>query len=119
MLANLARYYLDCLSHDDLGGVSVYAANRFGPTDYVELPAFPGAGPASDRIPDTPEVRQLQKRVQSDRNRRSLVVGYPVRLNPVRATNGEWSTFKVEPLCLFALDETPGDLPPEKIDSLK
>lgn len=116
MLTSLASYYLDCLSHDDLGGVSVYAANRFGATDYVELQSLPGAGASALHLEDSIEVRQIRGRAQSDRNRKSLVVGYPVRLNPVRSKGGDWSTFKVEPLFLFAVDDS-GPAPSLALDA--
>jgi hypothetical protein len=39
-LANLVKYYLECLSHDDLGGVSVFASSNYD-LDYCELETIP------------------------------------------------------------------------------
>lgn len=39
-LSRLCRYYLDCLSHDDLGGVSEIASSKYGEPSYVELTAL-------------------------------------------------------------------------------
>jgi very-short-patch-repair endonuclease len=108
MLARIASYYLDCLSHDDLGGVSVYASNRYGATDYVELTTLPGAEGNSEQLEDSTAFQKLRGRAHADRNRKSLVVGYPVRLNAVRSKTGDWTNYKVEPLFLFALDDSSG-----------
>lgn len=111
MLDRLASYYLDCLSHDDLGGVSAYASSRYGALDYVELTKLPGADGSPEQLEDTPELRQLRSRVQGDRNTKALVVGYPVRLNPIRSKSSGQPVYKVEPLFLFALNEASSGSP--------
>ena len=40
-LGRLCRYYLECLSLDDQGGVSLFAQSNYG-LDYVEIPELPG-----------------------------------------------------------------------------
>lgn len=104
-LARLCRYYLDCLSHDDLGGVSEFAASKYGDPNYVELevlPLFDESG--ADPFDSEPAQRLLQK-VRRDRNRKVIFLGYPVRLNFIRGRSG-WEGFMVEPLLLFHLQET-------------
>lgn len=49
-LARLCRYYLDCLSHDDQGGLSVFASTSFGNLDYAELRALPQVSDDVDAI---------------------------------------------------------------------
>ena len=44
-LAKLCRYYLQCLSLDDQGGVSLFAQSKYAP-DHIELPKFPGLSAA-------------------------------------------------------------------------
>jgi len=101
-LSQLCRYYLDCLSHDDLGGVSVFADSKFGNLDYVELSYLPIL---NDNDPfDTDEGRQILERVRRDRNRQSLYLGYPSRLKWIKSKKG-WEGYFVEPLFLFPYQE--------------
>src|ERR1035438_5203434 len=40
-LARLCRYYLECMSHDNLDGVSEFAASSFGDLKYTEIGSLP------------------------------------------------------------------------------
>lgn len=99
-LARLCRYYLDCISQDDLDGVSEFAASNFGPPNYVELTALPGLDPDGVDPLDSESARRLVQSVRRDRNRQMMFVGYPVRLRFIRARSG-WEGYRVEPLLLF------------------
>ncbi len=102
-LSQLCRYYLDCLSHDDLGGVSVFADSKFDNLDYVELSNLPIL---NDSDPfDTDEGRRMLERVRRDRNRQALCLGYPVRLKWIKSRKG-WEGFLVEPIFLFPYQES-------------
>jgi very-short-patch-repair endonuclease len=103
-LARLSRYYLDCLSYDDLGGTSVFAKADFGNPDYVELPGIPMLEQELDDqfILDT--AQGLINKIRSDRNRKSLLIGYPTRLRLVHSKKG-WEGFMVEPIMLFPLGD--------------
>lgn len=111
-LARLCRYYLDCLSHDDLGGVSEFAASKYGDANYVEVQALP----MFDENPSDPfgteAGRKLLTRIRRDRNRQTVILGYPVRLSLRRSRKG-WEGFMIEPLLLFAFDD-----PNSKYDKL-
>ena len=97
-LARLCRYYLDCLNADDLGGVSVFAASKYGNPDYVELSSLPQY---ADQDPfETEAGRAFLGRLRRDRHRQVMYLGYPVRLKRVRSRRG-WEGFFVEPLFLF------------------
>lgn len=73
LLGKLSRYYLDCLSHDDLGGVSEFATSQYGNPEYVELSALPSNG---DEDPFRSEgVRNLLNRTRRDRNRKIIYLG--------------------------------------------
>ncbi|GEM_PF-6802630 len=61
ILKRLCEYYLDCLSHDDLGEVSVFA-NRQG-QKYVEVSALPQCNPELNLF-DSPAARQLLSETQ-------------------------------------------------------
>ena len=101
-LSQLCRYYLECLSHDDLGGVSVFADSKFDNLDYIEISSL---SLLNDNDPfDSDEGRRLLKRVRSDRNRQTLFLGYPVRLKWIKSRKG-WEGFLVEPIFLFPYQE--------------
>ena len=106
-LAKLCRYYLDCLGHDDLGGVSVYASSNKGAPDYVELSVLPMFD-ADENDPFNSEPgRSLLAKIRRDRHRKVVLLGYPVRLNFIRSRRG-WEGFLVEPLLLFPFQEPEG-----------
>jgi AAA domain len=102
LLALLCGYYLDCLSHGDLDGVSEFASSKYGEPNYLELSSLPMSG-VTDPF-DSDPGRQLITRIRRDRNRQTLFLGYPVRLHLIRSAKG-WEGFKVEPLFLFVFDE--------------
>jgi very-short-patch-repair endonuclease len=99
-LARLCRYYLDCLSHDDLGGVSQYAASRYGTPKYVELDALPMFDAEAKSPFESAAARQLLGSIRRDRNRQIIFLGYPVRLKLIKSRRG-WEGFMVEPILLF------------------
>ncbi len=119
-LAKLCRYYLDCLSHDDLGGVSEFASSSYGNLSYVELEKLPMNGGDSAAALASDAAQNLLVRVRRDRNRQTLFLGYPVRLNHIRSRKG-WEGFMVEPILLFSFQESEsrhgipsmGDEPPQ------
>jgi hypothetical protein len=103
-LARLCRYYLDCLSHDDLGGVSEFASSKYGNPNYVELEALPMFdGEAKDPFASD-AGRRLLGNIRRDRNRQTVFLGYPVRLNLIRSRKG-WEGFMVEPIFLFPFQD--------------
>lgn len=110
VLERLCRYYLDCINHDDQGGVSVFAASKHDP-NYAELARFPGI--SGKEVPTSADAQAIVRKAARDRNRLSLQIGYPVLANRIKARSG-WEGFILEPLCLFALQEATGTgaLPP-------
>ncbi len=104
-LAKLCRYYLDCLSHDDVGGVSEFASSKYGQPGYVELASLPLLDDDGNDPFDSEAGRQLLARVRRDRNRQAVFLGYPVRLNLIRSRRSNWEGFKVEPLLLFPFQD--------------
>jgi very-short-patch-repair endonuclease len=104
-LAKLCRYYLDCLSHDDVGGVSEFASSKDGQPAYVELPSLPMLDEDDDDPFSSEAGRQLLARIRRDRNRQAVFLGYPVRLNLIRSRRTNWEGFKVEPLLLFPFQD--------------
>ena len=103
-LARVCRYYLECLSHDDIGGVSEFAASKYGDVKYVELDELPMFATSGSDLFDSQAARALLTRIRRDRNQQTLYLGYPVRLNLIRSRKG-WEGFLVEPLLLFQFQE--------------
>jgi len=104
-LARICRYYLDCLSHDDLGGVSEFAMSKYGEPNYVELETLPMFDEDGKDPFESEAAHRLLGRIRRDRNRQTLFLGYPVRLNLIRSRKG-WEGFMVEPILLFPFQDT-------------
>jgi len=106
-LSRICGYYLDCLAHDDLGGVSEFASSKFDDLGYAQVDGLFENPEATTSLLDTPEVRNLLGRLKRDRNRKALYLGFPTRLNEIRARSG-WVGFCVQPILLFPF-RTNGD----------
>lgn len=107
-LGRLCRYYLECIGQDTEDGVSAFAASRFGPPDYVELPRLPLPGTDWDWW-NTAGVGRVLEKVLADRRNLVAWLGYPVRLRQHRTP--KWEGFFVEPVMLWPirLPEKQGD----------
>lgn len=103
-LAILCRYYLDCLSYDDLGGVREFASSKYGAPNYVELENLPMVNLAQKDPFESEPAKDLLRRIQRDRNRQTIFLGYPVRLTKIRSRKG-WEGFMVEPLFLYSFHD--------------
>lgn len=101
-LGNLSRYYLDCLSLDDLGEVSVFASSSQNALNYCELRALPQLAPADSNPLATEECNRLILGAQANRGGHALSIGYPTRLRFVRGRSG-WEGHMVEPILLFPM----------------
>ena len=99
-IQRLCRYYLECVGPDSDGGVSAFAASRYGDPDYAELPALPIPGGEWDWW-NAPGVGRILAKVQTDNTNLVAWMGYPVRLREHRTSN--WQGFFVEPVMLWAI----------------
>ena len=99
-LARLCRYYLDCLSFDEDTGVSLSAASEEA-LDYFD-PGLPSLEETLANGVNADGMQTFRRRLGPDRNRKTLVLGYPIRLRFQRARTGR-SGYLVEPVMLFAL----------------
>ena len=97
-LAQLCRYYLECLGHDYTKGISVFASSRYD-LDYVELQELPITEEAGADYFEMDDARRFLHKVRRDRYHLTLYLGYPVRLRWGRSRKG-WGFF-VEPVFLF------------------
>lgn len=107
-LARLCRYYLECIGQDSDVGASVFAATKYGDTDYAELPRLPIADSEWDWW-NSPGVGRVLAKVRGDRANLVAWLGYPVRMRKHRTDR--WEGFFVEPVFLWpiALPSQPGD----------
>ncbi|MEQ9413519.1 MAG: AAA domain-containing protein [Cyclobacteriaceae bacterium] len=97
-LTKLAYYYLECLSKDMDGGISVFTSNNYNP-DYTELSKVPLDGNSTERISDN-----LVEKVRRDKNNFVFKLGYPILIKSiVSRKNGVTYTF-AEPLFIFSVD---------------
>lgn len=103
-LARLCRYYMECITRDDQGGLRVFASSSFGNLDYAELNALPQISEDPEAIWEEEKSRRLLSRIINDRNRLNPVLGYPVHIHRIRARSG-WEGFLVQPIFLFRFEE--------------
>lgn len=107
-LARLCRYYLDCLSYELDNGVSLFASSKFNDLDYFD----PGLASLDETLAGGLQHEGLQpllRKLNRDRNRTTLILGYPIRLRSWRSRNGE-TGYMVEPVMLFMLQGAPREL---------
>src|ERR1700694_2002234 len=99
-LANLCRYYLECLARESGSGISIPVSGR--DLDYVVLNELPFA-PAQNESPATERaIKKLLQKVRRERSQLTLYLGYALRLQPARNEQ----EMRVEPVLLYPLEET-------------
>lgn len=103
-LARLAGYYLDCLNHENPGGVAVFATGKHG-LDYAELPLLPPLLEEPLAALQDEGARRILGRVRRNRQLGAMI-GYPVHLAYARARSG-WEGYFVEPLFLWPMEADP------------
>ncbi|MDH5328167.1 MAG: hypothetical protein OEZ68_22045 [Gammaproteobacteria bacterium] len=100
-LAKLCQYYLACMGRDDEGGISAFAFNKYGPSDYVELETL---STSSDTLFELPNASALFKKVRGERGRLTMHFGYPTNLKKIKSSRSSWEGFVVEPILLFPVE---------------
>ncbi|HEY1339401.1 MAG TPA: hypothetical protein VGF59_17935, partial [Bryobacteraceae bacterium] len=98
LLANICRYYLECLARESGAGISIPAGDTAG---YVELSGLPfgNQGPwANERA-----IRKLVQKVRRERGQLTLYVGYAIRLRSVAIRNDEER--RIEPVLLYPIED--------------
>lgn len=103
VLARLCRYYLNCLTYDE-AGISVFAADKYDDLDYAEISEFPLLEESTGEALGTAQVRRLLDKVDREPHRKTLFLGYPIRIHHLRSKRG-WSGYKVDPVVLFPLQD--------------
>lgn len=105
VLAKLSQYYLDCLTHGDSEGVSVFATSKYS-LDYCEIEEWPYAADATSPFASE-EAKKLLGQARKAKFEKTIYFGYPVFLRKYSGSKGVY-TF-VEPLFLYACEFDPND----------
>jgi very-short-patch-repair endonuclease len=100
-LAQLCRYYLECISRESETGISIPAGSEGA--EYISLPALPFSGGAVLSAADR-SVKKLVQKVRRERSQLALYVGYAVRVRLVRARDHE--EMRLEPALLYPIEES-------------
>ncbi len=104
-LANLCRYYLECLSRESGPAISLLAADKSNYVVLNELPFAPQpfALQGEESAANTRAIKKLVQRVRRERGQLALFVGYALRMRVVRQRQEE--EMRIEPLLLYPLEE--------------
>lgn len=100
-LAKLAHYYLSCMDQDE-AGISTFAYSKYGEPDYYELDEIPTN---TQELISTDTFRKLYNKVNSDKNRLVIYLGYPTSLKHIKSSKSSWEGFLVEPILLFPVEQ--------------
>ena len=103
-LANLCRYYLECLSLESGAGISLPVEAA---ADYVTLQALPFANLTGELWAPLRAVRKLLQKVRRERGQLTLYIGYALRMRNVIVRGLEET--RIEPVLLYPIEETPDD----------
>jgi len=103
LLANLCRYYLECLSRESGPAISIPAAAEG--LDYAVLNDLPftiegNELPANDRA-----IKRIVQKVRRERGQLALYIGYGIRVRTVHPRNEE--EVRIEPVLLYPIEESP------------
>jgi very-short-patch-repair endonuclease len=105
-LANLCRYYLECLARESGSGVSIPA----GSADYVVLDELPFFQHHPSSVPTERAAKKLIRKVRQERGQLTLYIGYAVRLRLVGTAVGD--EVRIEPVLLYPVEEQTEELRP-------
>ena len=98
-LANLCRYYLECLSRESGSGVSLPADSG----DYVPLDELPFIRPGHDLWATDRATKRLVQKVRREQGQLTLFIGYALRLRPLFVRNHD--EMRIEPVLLYPVGE--------------
>ena len=98
-LADICKYYLNCLSLEESRGISAFLTSNFS-LDYTELSDVTIDGSKES-------VAELIRKVSAERNL-TAHVGYPVLIEKIHATKTNQDYFKIAPVFLFPVEISGG-----------
>jgi very-short-patch-repair endonuclease len=100
-LSKLASYYLDCISKDLDSGISVWASNKYGKPDYIQLNQLLSDDPIAI---DKDSNDHLHNKLYKERHALNVNIGYPIYLHRFTAKSGQ-SFFQVKPVLIQKLNK--------------
>jgi very-short-patch-repair endonuclease len=103
-LANLCRYYLECLALESGAGISLAAAET---ASYVALRALPFANQTGEPWAPLRAVRKMLQKLRRERGQLTLYIGYALRFRTVTVRGR--SEPRIEPVLLYPIEEAPDD----------
>jgi hypothetical protein len=106
-LANLCRYYLECLARESGSGISLPAEVASG---YVALQHLPFSWPQQESVETERAIRKIVQKTRRERGQLTLYIGYAVRLRSVVLEHGD--EMRIEPVLLYPLEESADERAP-------
>jgi len=106
-LTKISKYFLDCLVYDADYGISTFQESNFNDLDYAQISYLPNIRNCGfdDIFSSSEEAKKLLTKINRDKFRLGLYLGYPTSLRLHKGKKG-WEGFFVEPLFLFPLQLT-------------
>ena len=106
-LTKISKYYLDCLVYDADYGISTFQKSNFNDYNYSQIPYLPNVSNNNfdDIFSSSEEAKKILAKINKDKFRLGLYLGYPTSLRLHKGKKG-WEGFFVEPLFLFPLQFT-------------
>lgn len=98
-LADICKYYLNCLSLEESNGISAFL-NSYSTMDYAEL-----ANMTVDSSDDN--IAKLIRKVSAEKNL-TAHVGYPILIEKIHSTKSNQDYLKVAPVFLFSIEISGG-----------
>lgn len=99
-LANICRYYLECLARESGTVVTIPAQSR---SLYVALQHLPFSWPKQEPAETERAIRKIVQKTRRERGQLALYLGYAVRLRPVALENDD--EMRIEPALLYPLEQ--------------
>lgn len=103
-LSKLCDYYLACLNYDNFDGQSIFASNKYGDPDYVELPELPMVSDNAADLFSNQNSHKLWQKVRRERSQLTLILGYPINIQKRKGRSG-WEGYIIEPIFMFGFHE--------------
>ena len=105
-LADLCKYYLNCLGYEESNGISTYLTSDFS-LNYAELSKIGVDGSEEN-------VSKLIQKVSCERNL-TAHIGYPVLIKKFYSTKNNKEYFRIAPVFLFSVEISAGSVNVETI----
>jgi very-short-patch-repair endonuclease len=103
LLANLCRYYLECLSRESGPAISIPAEAEG--VDYVVLNELTFTLKGNELSANDRAIKRIVQKVRRERGQLALYIGYGIRVRAIHLRNEEET--RIEPVLLYPIEESP------------